>query len=222
MDVSRVCIFRRMCGCAALLVAAVCWGPCCSRELSPRGRWEAADGLGTRLGGRDTGGSPGPGEVQGCGRQWRIVAPLAGAAAAVSPRPRTAPKHPPPRPPGPQAWSHTRQRLVLQANHTFHFVDKLTTLAETLLKISSIFQSGGSGQMLSQLQVRGGHPRGRTSWEASAAHRGCPLGAVGGQRRRPGVEHVGPVRGARLALHHRPLSRARRMVYQWLLVLQVA
>ncbi|XP_038309867.1 ATP-binding cassette sub-family A member 13 [Canis lupus familiaris] len=43
-------------------------------------------------------------------------------------------------------------KVIQKANHTFHFVDKLTTLAETLLKISSIFQSGGSGQMLSQLQ----------------------------------------------------------------------
>ncbi|CAD7687011.1 unnamed protein product [Nyctereutes procyonoides] len=43
-------------------------------------------------------------------------------------------------------------KVIQKANHTFHFVDKLTILAETLLKISSIFQSSGSGQMLSQLQ----------------------------------------------------------------------
>ncbi|XP_034521233.1 ATP-binding cassette sub-family A member 13 isoform X3 [Ailuropoda melanoleuca] len=42
--------------------------------------------------------------------------------------------------------------VIQKANYTFHFMDKLKTLTETLLKMSSVFQSGGSGQMLSQLQ----------------------------------------------------------------------
>lgn len=46
--------------------------------------------------------------------------------------------------------------FMLQANYTFYFVDKLKTLSQVLLKISSVFQSGGNGQMLDQLQVSGG------------------------------------------------------------------
>ncbi|XP_077916041.1 ATP-binding cassette sub-family A member 13 [Halichoerus grypus] len=42
--------------------------------------------------------------------------------------------------------------VIQKANYTFHFVHKLKTLTETLLKMSSIFQNSGSGQMLSQLQ----------------------------------------------------------------------
>ncbi|XP_039703060.1 ATP-binding cassette sub-family A member 13 [Pteropus medius] len=44
------------------------------------------------------------------------------------------------------------KRVIQKANYTFSFVDKLKTLSETLLKISSIFPSGGNGQMLEQLQ----------------------------------------------------------------------
>uniref|UniRef100_A0A667GF24 ABC transporter domain-containing protein n=1 Tax=Lynx canadensis TaxID=61383 RepID=A0A667GF24_LYNCA len=43
--------------------------------------------------------------------------------------------------------------IIGKANYTFHFVDKLKTLTETLLEVSSVFQSGGSGQMLSKLQA---------------------------------------------------------------------
>ncbi|XP_006732433.1 ATP-binding cassette sub-family A member 13 [Leptonychotes weddellii] len=42
--------------------------------------------------------------------------------------------------------------VIQKANYTFHFVHKLKTLTETLLKTSGIFQNSGSGQMLSQLQ----------------------------------------------------------------------
>nr|XP_045721010.1 ATP-binding cassette sub-family A member 13 [Mirounga angustirostris] len=42
--------------------------------------------------------------------------------------------------------------VIQKANYTFHFVHKLKTLTETLLKTSGIFQNGGSGQMLRQLQ----------------------------------------------------------------------
>lgn len=54
---------------------------------------------------------------------------------------------------------------VLQANHTFRFVDKLKTLTGMLLKMSSMFQNGGSDQMLNQMQVSdsGLHTRGRGS-----------------------------------------------------------
>ncbi|EPY85511.1 hypothetical protein CB1_000372021, partial [Camelus ferus] len=43
-------------------------------------------------------------------------------------------------------------KVVQKANYTFSFVDKLKTLSETLLKMSSVFQGSRSGQMLSQLQ----------------------------------------------------------------------
>lgn len=36
-------------------------------------------------------------------------------------------------------------------------MDKLKILSEMLLKISSVFPSGGNGQMLEQLQVRVAH-----------------------------------------------------------------
>ncbi|KAF0873265.1 ABCAD protein, partial [Crocuta crocuta] len=42
--------------------------------------------------------------------------------------------------------------IIQKANYTFHFVDKLKTLTETLLKMSSVLQRGGSGQMVSQLK----------------------------------------------------------------------
>ncbi|XP_073095223.1 ATP-binding cassette sub-family A member 13 [Manis javanica] len=42
--------------------------------------------------------------------------------------------------------------IIKKANYTFLFVDKLKTLSETLLTMSSIFQNSGNGQMLSQLQ----------------------------------------------------------------------
>uniref|UniRef100_A0A8C7BTF0 ABC transporter domain-containing protein n=1 Tax=Neovison vison TaxID=452646 RepID=A0A8C7BTF0_NEOVI len=42
--------------------------------------------------------------------------------------------------------------VIQKANHTFRFVDKLKTLTGTLLKMSSMFQNGGSDQMLDQLQ----------------------------------------------------------------------
>ena len=54
--------------------------------------------------------------------------------------------------------------FILQVNHTFDFVGKLKTLSETLLSASSIFQSSGNGQMLHQLQVRGG-PFATKGWE---------------------------------------------------------
>nr|KAF6417721.1 ATP binding cassette subfamily A member 13 [Rousettus aegyptiacus] len=43
-------------------------------------------------------------------------------------------------------------RVIQKANYTFYFVDKLKILSEMLLKISSVFPSGGNGQMLEQLQ----------------------------------------------------------------------
>lgn len=46
-------------------------------------------------------------------------------------------------------------RFVLQANYTFYFVDKLKTLSETLLKVSSAVQGAGKGQVLGRLQVSG-------------------------------------------------------------------
>ncbi|MBZ3873798.1 ATP-binding cassette sub-family A member 13 [Sciurus carolinensis] len=42
--------------------------------------------------------------------------------------------------------------VIQKANYTFYFVDKLKILSETLLKISSLFQGSGNGQMLSHLQ----------------------------------------------------------------------
>ncbi|XP_023570208.1 ATP-binding cassette sub-family A member 13 [Octodon degus] len=42
--------------------------------------------------------------------------------------------------------------VIQKANYTFYFVDKLKTLSETLLKMSSLFQGSASGQMFSQLQ----------------------------------------------------------------------
>ena len=60
-------------------------------------------------------------------------------------------------------------------------MDKLKTLTETLLKMSSIFQSGGSGQMLSQLQVSGGclHTEGEgggSTCEGTPRNQSGPLG----------------------------------------------
>ncbi|EHB03954.1 ATP-binding cassette sub-family A member 13 [Heterocephalus glaber] len=43
-------------------------------------------------------------------------------------------------------------KVIQKANYTFYFVDKLKALSETLLKMSSLFQGGGNGQMISQLQ----------------------------------------------------------------------
>lgn len=54
-------------------------------------------------------------------------------------------------------WRRNQTCFILQANYTFYFVDKLKILSETLLKISSVFPSGGNGQMLEQLQVRAAH-----------------------------------------------------------------
>uniref|UniRef100_A0A673SY29 ATP binding cassette subfamily A member 13 n=1 Tax=Suricata suricatta TaxID=37032 RepID=A0A673SY29_SURSU len=42
--------------------------------------------------------------------------------------------------------------IIQKANYTFYFVDKLKTLTETLLKVSSVLQRGGSGQMVSELK----------------------------------------------------------------------
>uniref|UniRef100_M3Z391 ATP binding cassette subfamily A member 13 n=1 Tax=Mustela putorius furo TaxID=9669 RepID=M3Z391_MUSPF len=42
--------------------------------------------------------------------------------------------------------------VIQKANHTFRFVDKLKTLTGMLLKMSSMFQNGGSDQMLNQMQ----------------------------------------------------------------------
>ncbi|GAB1295814.1 ATP-binding cassette sub-family A member 13 [Apodemus speciosus] len=39
-----------------------------------------------------------------------------------------------------------------KANYTFYFVDKIKVLSETFLKISSLFQGSGNGQMFNQLQ----------------------------------------------------------------------
>nr|XP_035109261.2 ATP-binding cassette sub-family A member 13 isoform X1 [Callithrix jacchus] len=43
-------------------------------------------------------------------------------------------------------------KVIQKANYTFHIVDKLKTLSEALLEMSSLFQRGGSGQMFNQLQ----------------------------------------------------------------------
>ncbi|XP_069915557.1 ATP-binding cassette sub-family A member 13 [Oryctolagus cuniculus] len=43
-------------------------------------------------------------------------------------------------------------QVIRKANYTFHFVDKLKGLLETVLKMSSLFQGSGSGQVFSQLQ----------------------------------------------------------------------
>ncbi|XP_004676587.1 PREDICTED: ATP-binding cassette sub-family A member 13 [Condylura cristata] len=43
-------------------------------------------------------------------------------------------------------------KVIQKANYTFHFVDKLKSLSEILLKMSNIFQNSGSGQMINQLQ----------------------------------------------------------------------
>ncbi|XP_020919557.1 ATP-binding cassette sub-family A member 13 isoform X2 [Sus scrofa] len=43
-------------------------------------------------------------------------------------------------------------KVIQKANYTFDFVDKLKTLSETLLNMSSDFQSSGTSQMLNQLQ----------------------------------------------------------------------
>ncbi|XP_051020674.1 ATP-binding cassette sub-family A member 13 [Acomys russatus] len=42
--------------------------------------------------------------------------------------------------------------VIQKANYTFYFVDKIKILSETLLKMSSLFQGNGNGQMFSQLQ----------------------------------------------------------------------
>ncbi|XP_054427288.1 ATP-binding cassette sub-family A member 13 [Pteronotus mesoamericanus] len=42
--------------------------------------------------------------------------------------------------------------VIRKANYTFLFVDKLRTLSETLLRTSSVFQSGGNSQLLGRLQ----------------------------------------------------------------------
>uniref|UniRef100_A0A8C2QK58 ATP-binding cassette, sub-family A member 13 n=1 Tax=Cricetulus griseus TaxID=10029 RepID=A0A8C2QK58_CRIGR len=42
--------------------------------------------------------------------------------------------------------------VIQKANYTFYFVDKIKTLSETLLKMSSLFQGSGNGQMFNQLQ----------------------------------------------------------------------
>ncbi|XP_048642550.1 ATP-binding cassette sub-family A member 13 [Marmota marmota marmota] len=43
-------------------------------------------------------------------------------------------------------------KVIQKANYTFYFVDNLKILSETLLKLSSLFQGSGNGQMFSQLQ----------------------------------------------------------------------
>ncbi|XP_054213312.1 ATP-binding cassette sub-family A member 13 isoform X20 [Homo sapiens] len=43
-------------------------------------------------------------------------------------------------------------KVIQKANYTFYIVDKLKTLSETLLEMSSLFQRSGSGQMFNQLQ----------------------------------------------------------------------
>uniref|UniRef100_A0A2K5E9S2 ATP binding cassette subfamily A member 13 n=1 Tax=Aotus nancymaae TaxID=37293 RepID=A0A2K5E9S2_AOTNA len=43
-------------------------------------------------------------------------------------------------------------KVIQKANYTFYIVDKLKTLSETLLEVSSLFQRSGSGQMFNQLQ----------------------------------------------------------------------
>ncbi|KAM6156382.1 ATP-binding cassette sub-family A member 13 [Erethizon dorsatum] len=42
--------------------------------------------------------------------------------------------------------------VIQKANYTFYFVDKLKSLSETLLKMFSLFQGNGNGQMFNQLQ----------------------------------------------------------------------
>ncbi|XP_075413429.1 ATP-binding cassette sub-family A member 13 [Tenrec ecaudatus] len=42
--------------------------------------------------------------------------------------------------------------VIQKANYTFYFVDKIKTLSETLLNVSSLFQSGGNSQMVNQFQ----------------------------------------------------------------------
>ncbi|KAG8510527.1 ATP-binding cassette sub-family A member 13, partial [Galemys pyrenaicus] len=43
-------------------------------------------------------------------------------------------------------------KVIQKANYTFHFVDKLKSLSEILLKMSSFVQGSGNGQMMNQLQ----------------------------------------------------------------------
>ncbi|XP_008589199.1 PREDICTED: ATP-binding cassette sub-family A member 13, partial [Galeopterus variegatus] len=43
-------------------------------------------------------------------------------------------------------------KVIQKANYTFSFVDKLKTLSETLLKVSSLFQRSGNSPMFTQLQ----------------------------------------------------------------------
>lgn len=61
--------------------------------------------------------------------------------------------------------THNEIGFILQANYTFLFVDKLKTLSETLLTMSSIFQNSGNGQMISQLQVSGSSLWHERLWE---------------------------------------------------------
>ncbi|XP_034365421.1 ATP-binding cassette sub-family A member 13 isoform X1 [Arvicanthis niloticus] len=42
--------------------------------------------------------------------------------------------------------------VIQKANYTFHFVDKIKILSKTFLKIFSLFQGSGNGQMFNQLQ----------------------------------------------------------------------
>ncbi|XP_045142225.1 ATP-binding cassette sub-family A member 13 [Echinops telfairi] len=42
--------------------------------------------------------------------------------------------------------------VIQKANYTFYFVDKIKTLSETLLNVSSLFQRTGNSQMLNQFQ----------------------------------------------------------------------
>ncbi|KAF6301418.1 ATP binding cassette subfamily A member 13 [Rhinolophus ferrumequinum] len=44
------------------------------------------------------------------------------------------------------------KKVIQKANYTFYFVDKLKTLSETLLKVSSVVQGTGKGQVLGRLQ----------------------------------------------------------------------
>ncbi|XP_071071140.1 ATP-binding cassette sub-family A member 13 [Dasypus novemcinctus] len=44
------------------------------------------------------------------------------------------------------------KKVIQKANYTFYFVDKIKTLSETLLKLSSDFQGSGNVQLLGQLQ----------------------------------------------------------------------
>ncbi|KAM9650814.1 LOW QUALITY PROTEIN: ATP-binding cassette sub-family A member 13 [Trichechus inunguis] len=43
-------------------------------------------------------------------------------------------------------------KVIQKANYTFYFVEKIKTLSKTLLKVSSLFQRSGNGQMLDQFQ----------------------------------------------------------------------